>query len=307
MTLSTTSLIASDSLAPAEKLISDFTNTSPDLRWYVVNDNVMGGKSEGDFMQNQGELIFSGSTNTNGGGFSSIRSGPMQMDLSSHEGIRLSLKGDGRRYTWRLTTVASWRGRVISYLADFATQEGTWSTVDVPFTRFVPRLRGRRLNGPELDPAKITGMGLMIYDKQDGPFKLSIDNIFAYPSDDQFTLASYKWKNRVLIVSVPSDDDKHLVDLKNELMAAPWEFESRDMILVILLDAPESGLRDRRLTFEEIDATRTTLGIRPGEFAIRLIGKDGSVKLATESPTPMNDIYALIDSMPMRASEKQNR
>jgi hypothetical protein len=80
--------IASDSLAPAEKLISDFTNSSPDLRWYVVNDNVMGGQSEGDFRQNQGELVFSGNTNTNGGGFSSIRSGPMRTDLSSHEGIR---------------------------------------------------------------------------------------------------------------------------------------------------------------------------------------------------------------------------
>jgi hypothetical protein len=147
----------------------------------------------------------------------------------------------------------------------------------------------------------------MIYDKQDGPFKLSIDNILAYPSDNQFSLARYKWKNRPLVVSAPSDDDKHLVHLKNELMAAPWEFESRDMILVILLDRPELRLLDRRLTSEEIDATRTTLGIRPGEFAIRLIGKDGSVKLATESPTPMKEIYALIDSMPMRAGEKQNR
>ncbi len=307
MTLSTIPLIPSDALAAEEKLISDFTSRSLDLRWYVVNDNVMGGKSEGDFRHNQGELVFSGNTNTDGGGFSSIRTAPVQIDLSGQEGIRLSLKGNGRRYTWRLTTVASWRGRTISYMADFATQEGTWSTVDIPFTRFVPRFRGRPLDGPELDVARITGMGLMIYDKQDGPFELSVASILAYPSYEQFTLANYKWKKRPLVVSVPNDGDRHLNDLKNELMTAPWEFESRDMILVILRDTPGSGLRDRRLTSQETDATRRALGILPGEFAVRLIGKDGSVKLATERPTPMKDIYALIDTMPMRESEKQNR
>jgi hypothetical protein len=78
-------------------LLTDFSSNTPDLGWYVVNDNVMGGRSEGDFKQQQNELIFTGRTNTNGGGFSSIRTKPMQLDLSSHTGIQLKIKGDGRR------------------------------------------------------------------------------------------------------------------------------------------------------------------------------------------------------------------
>jgi monofunctional biosynthetic peptidoglycan transglycosylase len=141
----------------------------------------MGGRSEGDFRIEESELHFAGRTNTDGGGFSSIRTTPVQLDLSEYAGIRLKVRGDGRRYTWRLTTVARWRGREISYWADFDTQEDAWSTVDIPFSRFVPQYRGTRLDGPELDAGQITGMGLMIYDKLDGPFQMRLASVHAYP------------------------------------------------------------------------------------------------------------------------------
>jgi hypothetical protein len=173
-------LDVSDSPPEGERMITDFTSNSSDLGWYVVNDNVMGGRSDGDFELVQGELSFAGRTNTTGGGFSSIRTKPMQLDLSNHAGIQLRVKGDGRRYTWRLTTDARWRGRQVSYWADFETQNGTWSTVKLPFDSFIPRYRGLELDEAALDPAQITGMGLMIYDKQDGPFELHLASVHAY-------------------------------------------------------------------------------------------------------------------------------
>ena len=126
--------------AGQELVLTDFSSET-DLGWYIVNDNVMGGRSEGDFEQDQGELHFAGRTNTNGGGFSSIRTKPLQLDLSNHGGIRLHVKGDGRRYTWRLTTDARWRGRHVAYWADFETENTTWITVDITCTIFIPRLR----------------------------------------------------------------------------------------------------------------------------------------------------------------------
>ena len=171
---------AAASASEGDRLLTDFTAGSGDLGWYVVNDNVMGGRSEGDFELEQATLVFIGRTNTNGGGFSSIRTQPLRLDLSEHAGIRLYVLGDGRRYTWRLTTTARWRGREISYWADFDTRDGAWTTVEIPFSRFVPNFRGYRLDGPALDPGQITGMGLMIYDKQDGPFELHLDSVHAY-------------------------------------------------------------------------------------------------------------------------------
>ena len=161
-------------------MLTDFTANTPDFGWYVQNDNVMGGRSEGGFDQTPGELIFAGSTNTRGGGFSSIRTQALQLDLSHHAGIQLRLKGDGRRYTWQLQTNARWRGRRISYWADFDTSAGEWRTVNIPFSRFYPNFRGYKLDGPELDPGQIREMALYIYDKKDGPFELRLASINAY-------------------------------------------------------------------------------------------------------------------------------
>lgn len=171
---------ASEPHPRGEFLVTDFTASSPDLGWYVQNDNVMGGRSEGGFEKGQGELIFAGRTNTNGGGFSSILTRPLQLDLSKHDGIQLRVKGDGRRYIWQLQTDARWRGRRISYWADFETRDGEWSTIKVPFLNFLPQFRGFRLDGPALDPGAIREMGLYIYDGQDGPFELQLDSIKAY-------------------------------------------------------------------------------------------------------------------------------
>jgi hypothetical protein len=45
-------------------VLADFESDRPDPGWYVVNDNVMGGRSEGDFRIEESELHFAGRTNT---------------------------------------------------------------------------------------------------------------------------------------------------------------------------------------------------------------------------------------------------
>jgi hypothetical protein len=304
MTIPGPQLNATDSKGDPAVLLTDFTPASADFGWFVVNDNVMGGRSEGDFEQEPTELRFAGSTNTRGGGFSSIRTKPLQLDLSNQTGIRLAVKGDGRRYTWRLTTDALWRGRQISYWADFPTQDGAWTTVDIPFSEFIPQFRGYQLDGPALDPSKISGMGLMIYDNQDGPFELQLASVHAYADEMPFALTQYQWKNRVLVISAPSDDDASLVQQADEVAATLEEFADRDMVLVTLLDNAASTAGNRELTAAEAAMARAALAVRQESFALRLIGKDGTIKLSSEAATPMTEIYGLIDTMPMRQNEK---
>ena len=74
-------------------LLTAFEQDSPDVGWYVQNDNVMGGQSEGAFSIHVSELVFSGRTNTDGGGFSSIRSQPLELDLEQQPGIQLAVAG----------------------------------------------------------------------------------------------------------------------------------------------------------------------------------------------------------------------
>ncbi|NBQ73535.1 MAG: hypothetical protein EBU11_11605, partial [Gammaproteobacteria bacterium] len=90
-------------------LLIAFEQDSPDVGWYVQNDNVMGGQSVGGFSVQASELVFSGNTNTNGGGFSSIRSEPLELDLADYDGIRLTVKADGRRYTAAISRLQAGR------------------------------------------------------------------------------------------------------------------------------------------------------------------------------------------------------
>ncbi|MFL2583792.1 MAG: CIA30 family protein, partial [Gammaproteobacteria bacterium] len=160
--------------------LNSFDTDSPDLGWYVQNDNVMGGKSEGGFNISSGQLIFSGNTNTDGGGFSSIRSKPLNLDLSAYDGIRVKVEADGRRYTWGMQTNALWRGRRVGYWADFDTTAGETEVIDIPFADFFPQYRGFKLDGPELNIRQISEFALYQYDKTDGPFELRLISVQAY-------------------------------------------------------------------------------------------------------------------------------
>ena len=164
--------------------LTSFNGDSTDFGWYVQNDNVMGGKSEGGFDIAQGELFFSGNTNTDGGGFSSIRTRSLTLDLSAYTGIRVKVKADGRRYTWGVQTDARWRGRRVNYWADFETMVGETETIDIPFTKFFPQFRGFKLDGPEIDTSQINEFALYQNDKTDGPFAMNLISVEAYREEE---------------------------------------------------------------------------------------------------------------------------
>jgi len=109
----------------------------------------------------------------------------LKLDLSDYAGIRVKVKADGRRYTWGLKTDARWRGRLVSYWADFDTVADETNVIDIPFSKFSPQFRGFKLDGLELDYSKITEFGLYIYDKKDGPFELRLVSVEAYADSEK--------------------------------------------------------------------------------------------------------------------------
>jgi len=185
LVLSWSTISASESDKLETLILTSFNAESTDFGWYVQNDNVMGGRSEGGFDISSGQLIFSGNTNTNGGGFSSIRTKTLKLDLSAYTGIRVKVKADGRRYTWGMQTVARWRGRRVNYWADFDTLADETILIDIPFTNFFPQFRGFKLDGPRLDTSQINQFALYQYDKTDGPFELHLISVEAYKKTKQ--------------------------------------------------------------------------------------------------------------------------
>ena len=114
-----------------------------------------------------------------GGGFSSVRSGHLDLDLSDYQGLAISFMGDGKSYKLSVTTEP--RFDSVIYRAVFNTKPGIWEELKVPFNRFVPTFRGEVVPGaPELDSSNIVALGLLISQHQKGPFRLKVSFIKAY-------------------------------------------------------------------------------------------------------------------------------
>jgi monofunctional biosynthetic peptidoglycan transglycosylase len=148
--------------------------------WTVVNDGVMGGRSTSSVRElPSGTILFAGDVSLeNNGGFASARLSIPDTDLSAFAGLRVRLRGDGKRYQIRLRPDDRFDG--LAYAAPFRTT-GEWETVEIPFAAFEPTFRGARPPGaPPLDPSRIRQLGLLIADRQAGPFALEVADVRAY-------------------------------------------------------------------------------------------------------------------------------
>ncbi|MBK1828460.1 CIA30 family protein [Haloferula rosea] len=152
------------------------------LGWRVVDDGVMGGLSKGNLkVSKDGVLNFKGKLSLeNNGGFSSLRTEKLSMDLGDAEGLVARVKGDGRTYQIRFSTDARFRGMEVSFMAEFPTTKGKWTEVKIPFDDFTGSFRGMKLKDQKFNPAKISRLGLLLGDKKAGPFELQVDWIRTY-------------------------------------------------------------------------------------------------------------------------------
>ena len=187
-TLAVACLALSQAPASAGKSsIAEFDQTDSDsLSWRVVDDGVMGGLSKGKIQVAEGILTFSGKLSLeNNGGFSSLRTERLKMNLAGADGLVARVKGDGRTYQMRFNTGARFRGMEVSFKADFATKKGEWTEIKVPFDQFKGSFRGMSLSKEKFDPGKITRVGLLLGDKKQGPFELQVDWIRSYGGESK--------------------------------------------------------------------------------------------------------------------------
>ncbi len=161
------------------KILYDFTR--PDAcPWFAIDDVVMGGVSHSTMRMENGRAVFTGVVSLDhGGGFASVRSHPALWDLRDYTGIELTLLGDGRRYKLRLKTDPGFDG--VNWETAFATEAGARQTVRFAFGDLAPVYRGKPVSGaPTFDPGRIATFGLLISDRQSGPFRLEIETVAAY-------------------------------------------------------------------------------------------------------------------------------
>lgn len=141
--------------------------------WRIVNDDVMGGRSESTIgLTPDGHGKFAGHVSlANYGGFASVQLNTDLERLNNKKFIVLRVKGDGKRYEFRLKGAQS---QAHAYVHPFSTS-GEWETIRLEISSFYPQFRGQRMNIPNFNFERITQMSFLIANKQEEDFTLLID------------------------------------------------------------------------------------------------------------------------------------
>jgi NADH dehydrogenase [ubiquinone] 1 alpha subcomplex assembly factor 1 len=153
--------------------IYSFTPQTKIQEWRVVNDGVMGGVSRSALvLTNKGHGHFYGHVSlANNGGFASVQLNTNIKRAKDQQFVVLRVKGDGKRYEFRMKGALSQRE---SYVYPFATS-GEWETIKLAIGDFYPQFRGQKLNLPNFNFDTIAQMSFLIANKQEEDFELLVD------------------------------------------------------------------------------------------------------------------------------------
>jgi hypothetical protein len=123
---------------------------------------------------------------------------------------------------------------------------------------------------------------------------------------DARPLDALRWEKRVIVMLADGGDDPALAEQEARLRAAAADLAERDVVLVTARGPVVSvdGNTDEAPTADEL---RDAYADSTSGFQVVLVGKDGAVKLRSAEPVAAGDLFALIDTMPMRRQEMWER
>ena len=164
------------------RTLLDFGDPDEFARWEVINDGVMGGLSKGHIEQAGDALSFTGTINTNGGGFTSLRRELPEGAMAGARTLRIVYSGDARSYEVTLRSDARERGgRRVAYRATLTPEEsaGDWSVAVIDLAQLETSLFGQQVDAPHFATHEAYSVGLIIADGMDGDFAMRLKRIEA--------------------------------------------------------------------------------------------------------------------------------
>ena len=117
-------------------------------------------------------------------------------------------------------------------------------------------------------------------------------------------LSDHHWQDRVILLFAPDPQYPELATQLHFLTQFNNEVTERDLVTYQIFQNQRGG----KPSGEEIREAETEdfyrhFGADKKTFTFILVGKDGTVKLRSPEAVGMEQLFALIDSMPMRRSE----
>ncbi len=134
-----------------------------------------------------------------------------------------------------------------------------------------------------------------------------IMNVELGEARNEIDLSKYQWENRLLMVFAPSAQHAGYQNLTRELEGQTDEIIDRDLLVFHVFEIGKSRISETVISKRAAESLQRRFSIAPGQITVVLIGKDGGEKLRRETTVDLNEIFSLIDSMPMRQREMRER
>lgn len=131
---------------------------------------------------------------------------------------------------------------------------------------------------------------------------MSLDEITA-AGDEPIDLSRYKWKNRLLFVLAPDRSHPAFQQLHDQIARQAEGAANRDLVVFEIIGSGRSTVDNDTLSPASAHRLRQRFEVPESDFAVILVGKDGGVKLEQRTKTRLEEIFSLIDAMPMRRME----
>jgi len=121
----------------------------------------------------------------------------------------------------------------------------------------------------------------------------------------EVNLDDYRWENRILITISDDRESHQFLEQKKLFSGLDNEFTERDLIVISLFYFDCSEVGERYMTDESADRLKRRLVDENAvsSFSVMVIGKDGGIKLRSEEVIEPDELFSVIDRMPMRQRE----
>ena len=120
-------------------------------------------------------------------------------------------------------------------------------------------------------------------------------------------IAKYKWEKRVLIVNAKSDLTVGYKRQEQLLNKGKTGMKDRDLVIFRMYADHWIDPNGNPLNEDEALSLINEYKLPQDSFRVLLIGKDGTVKMNVDDLVSTREIFRLIDQMPMRKREIQER
>ena len=124
---------------------------------------------------------------------------------------------------------------------------------------------------------------------------------------DSTLIDRYTWHNRLLLIFTPGQDHPEYIAQNRGLAGVEADLIDRDLVVLRMMPGEAITIDNNLSNASNSAAVYRDFAVETGLFRVLLIGKDGTLKLSRSTAVSANDLFVLIDSMPMRQMEMQSQ